>query len=131
MATIYEPNIISFIYLLPTLVHALHYWVFYNYHLIGLFFYILIAYNILIFVAASVIFFKCHWQHKHISVRCPLFVTLVYNANMMGHFYGPSINFDQLDKVKFVEAIAKSTCLAMPIYLYLIMNCLFCYKKIK
>ena len=119
-STVYEPNVISFIYLLPTLVHAI-YWAFLRSgsdYIYG----ILMIYNTLIFLMASLMFYSCHWKSKRISIRCPLFVTFVFHSNMMGHFYGYGINFSFLHKEKFVDSLARSTCLALPVYLYLILT---------
>jgi hypothetical protein len=126
-STVYEPNIISFSYLLPTLVHAI-YWSFLRseteYQLqIDL---ILMFYNILLIIVAIIGLIGSHWKTKRISIRCPLFVTLVFHSNMMGHFYGYNINFDHLNQEIFMYSIVKSTCLALPIYIYLILTC---YKK--
>lgn len=120
-ATIYEPNTISFIYLLPTIVHAI-YWSFlrsgsqYMYE-------VLMVYNALLIIVVFTSLIGCHWKSKRISIRCPLFVTLVFNSNMMGHFYDYNINFDNLNTEKFMDSIMKSTCLALPVYLYLIVTC--------
>ena len=117
-STVYEPNVISFWYLSPTFIHAI-YWSFLRNGL-SYIDQILMLYNFNIFISAGLYFrLCCHSKMKRITIRTPLFITFVFNANMMGYFYGNKINFDKFDNQKFILSVLKSCDLAAPVYIYL------------
>ena len=118
LATICEPNTICFFYLLPTLVHAIY--CSFSKPESQLSYLLLMTYNLLMIIAIVLGLMCCFWKSKCISMKCPLFATMVFNSNMMGHFYGYDINFEMLDKETFVKSIVKSIILTAPIYLCLI-----------
>jgi hypothetical protein len=118
LATIYEPNTICFFYLLPTLVHAIY--CSFSKPESQLSYLLLMSYNLLMIIAIALGLVCCYWKYKCISMRCPLFATMVFNSNMMGYFYGYDINFEMLDKENFAKSIVKSIILTTPLYLCLI-----------
>jgi hypothetical protein len=114
-STVYEPVLICVNYLLPTFVHSI-YWCLYK--RIRYSYYILMIYNLLLFIAACL--FLNNWKNNLISIRIPLFGAILFNVNLMGHFYDYEINFNHLDGEKFIKAIIFSFILTLPIYFYII-----------
>ena len=115
-AAIFEPNVICLFPMFPTFVHAI-YWTFFESGSKYLY-PILMVYNILTLVVVCILVIYSHWKTKCINIRCPLFVTFVFESNVMGHFYGYGINFGELDTQRFIFSLLIATFLASPIYYF-------------
>ena len=122
-ATIYEPKIICVNYALPTFIHSI-YWslIRQNNFSSDMIYSILMLYNALLIVCSIIIIRGCHWKERVISIRIPLLATLLFNINIMSHFYGYNLNLSDLNVTKLTSSIVFSFAFSLPIYIYLVLN---------
>lgn len=116
ITSILEPNVFSVFYLLPYFIHSI-YWI----EELGFPDTILGTYNISLLLSLSIIIHKTYnRQKKIINLKFILSVSLLFNVNLFGYFYGYNVNLNYLDSEKFFISIIKSVLVSVPFYLYLI-----------
>ena len=121
VSTVREQNILCFHYVFLIFLHAL-YWTLTRSDYISQnnVYKLLVIYSLLLLVYSFLLLWRFYWRLKYVSMRIPVYATLLFNINLMSHFYGYFIDLYNLNYKSLLKSSCISFALSSPVYMFII-----------